>query len=398
MSAEAGQHGAAGSALGYLFQVQWGLLELLRRARVTPDAAMTFEVLDDIQFDDPMELVEVKHHVGETATLTDKSVDLWRTLAVWMDAEDKAERPEDVPASLVLVTTAKAADGSAAAALRPDGRRPDLAVPLLVEAAGTSTNQQTADARGRFLGLSPEQRDGLVDKVTVLDETVRIGTFQDVLATELVHVLPRGREESFLDRLQGWWLRTAAQLLAGGLKAITPADVGLYIADLRDQFGPENLPTDVDLEDFDEASAETYRGRHFVRQLDLIAASAAQLLLAIRDYHRAYTQRSRWLREDLVGMQELDRFEQRLREEWEHVFEDMVRELPETATDDDKERAGRALLRALGEQSQARIRPLFHEGFMTRGSLHGLADEPERDVGWHPEFRERLEELLLADS
>lgn len=152
MSASAGQHGAAGSALGYLFQVQWALLALLRRVRQAPDAAMSFEVLDDIQFDDPMELVQVKHHLGDTATLTDNSVDLWRTLAVWMDAGENAQGPEDVPAALMLVTTARTGEGSAAALLGPTERQPQLASDLLTEAATNSTNQETAAARAQFLG------------------------------------------------------------------------------------------------------------------------------------------------------------------------------------------------------------------------------------------------------
>jgi hypothetical protein len=350
---------------------------------------------DDIQFDDPLELVQVKHHLGETISLTDASVDLWRSLAVWMDALEHAVEP---PALLVLATTARAAAGSAAAALTPTDRQPDTALVRLEEVASSSTNEQTSEARSRFLALNPDRRRALVDRITVLDETVRIDSFDEALADELFHVLPRDREESFLDRLKGWWIRTAAALLARRLTAITPADVRAYVDDLRDQFTPDNLPTDLDLEDFDEASADGYRDRRFVRQLNFIAASAHQLLLAIRDYHRAYTQRSRWLREDLVGIQELDRFERRLRDEWEHAFEHMVRELPAGASEEDKQRAGRALLHAVGERSQARVRPLFHEGFLTRGSLHGLADDTDQDVGWHPEFRRLLEELLLTDS
>jgi hypothetical protein len=395
LNASVGQHGAAGPALGYLYQSQWALLALLERGRRQPDAAMSLEVLDDIQFDDPLELVQVKHHLGETISLTDASVDLWRSLAVWMDALEHAVDP---PALLVLATTARAAAGSAAAALTPTDRQPDTALVRLEEVASSSTNEQTSEARSRFLALKPDRRRALVDRITVLDETVRIDSFDEALADELFHVLPRDREESFLDRLKGWWIRTAAALLARRLTAITPADVRAYVDDLRDQFTPDNLPTDLDLEDFDEASADGYRDRRFVRQLNIIAASAHQLLLAIRDYHRAYTQRSRWLREDLVGIQELDRFERRLRDEWEHAFEHMVRELPAGASEEDKQRAGRALLHAVGERSQARVRPLFHEGFLTRGSLHGLADDTDQDVGWHPEFRRLLEELLLTDS
>ena len=44
------------------------------------------------------------------------------------------------------------------------------------------------------------------------------------------------------------------------------------------------------------------------------------------------------------------------------------------------------------ETAKARIRERYDESFMSRGSLHGLADD--RRVGWHPEFEARLEALL----
>jgi Cap4, dsDNA endonuclease domain len=60
-------HGAAASALGYLYQSQWPLVELLRRGRDEPDSALTLELHDDVAWEQngtPTELLQVKHHVN----------------------------------------------------------------------------------------------------------------------------------------------------------------------------------------------------------------------------------------------------------------------------------------------------------------------------------------------
>jgi ABC-3C protein len=40
------------------------------------------------------------------------------------------------------------------------------------------------------------------------------------------------------------------------------------------------------------------------------------------------------------------------------------------------------------------IRPGVTEPFVVRGSFHMLADEASPRIGWHPDFHDRLTELL----
>ncbi len=120
MTPSSHSHEAARSALGYLYRSQWPLLELVRRSPAEPDCAVTLELFDDVSWDAdglPSELLQVKHHVGLRRQLGDRDVDLWKTIASWMDAHPAAD-----PAgpTLTLVTTQTAAANSAAAALRPD--------------------------------------------------------------------------------------------------------------------------------------------------------------------------------------------------------------------------------------------------------------------------------------
>nr|WP_239521141.1 dsDNA nuclease domain-containing protein [Blastococcus saxobsidens] len=76
-----GQHSAAASASGYLYQTSWALLELLRQAPHRPDQALTLEMHDDIAWEDasgnPTELLQAKLHRKANAGLGDRDTDVW---------------------------------------------------------------------------------------------------------------------------------------------------------------------------------------------------------------------------------------------------------------------------------------------------------------------------------
>ena len=118
------------------------------------------------------------------------------------------------------------------------------------------------------------------------------------------------------------------------------------------------------------------------------------MLAAVRDYYRAFAQRSRWIREDLVLVGEFSKFEQKLVEEWELAFAAMEDKCGKDAAEETKERLARDLLEWAEQTAPVKlpIRPRVTEPFVTRGSLHMLADKLR--VGWHPDFRARLSALL----
>lgn len=91
---DSGTHSAAGQALGYFHQCMRALAELGRRGALEPTVEMRIEMLDDIDFSyggSPTELLQMKHHL-DPGTVTMNSVDLWRSLNVWMDL-DINEKP-----------------------------------------------------------------------------------------------------------------------------------------------------------------------------------------------------------------------------------------------------------------------------------------------------------------
>ncbi|MBK8293109.1 MAG: hypothetical protein IPK96_21435 [Flammeovirgaceae bacterium] len=67
-------------------------------------------------------------------------------------------------------------------------------------------------------------------------------------------------------------------------------------ANLREQFKQDNLVVDEDIlsATIDEIG---YKDRLFVQQLKFIDVKDKRIFIAIRDYFRAFEQRSRWVRE-----------------------------------------------------------------------------------------------------
>jgi hypothetical protein len=117
---------------------------------------------------------------------------------------------------------------------------------------------------------------------------------------------------------------------------------------------------------------------------------------AIVDYYRSVTQTTDWLDRDLVGLAELERFEANLKDEWARAFGDMLEDLPEDADEETRARLGKALLRRLRDSTVVTVRSRYTDPFFARGKRHELADMSE--IGWHPDFQRRLEELLQSTS
>ena len=115
---------------------------------------------------------------------------------------------------------------------------------------------------------------------------------------------------------------------------------------------------------------------------------------AIRDYYRAFQQRANWVREELLYTNELDKYEKRLIDEWEHSFyamQDDLLDYGNQVTEDIKVSNAKKLYREI-EEKDIRVRDRCSDAFVMRGSYHILANQLR--VGWHIDFYERLAQLL----
>jgi hypothetical protein len=388
---------AADSVLGYLYQLRVALLWALRRLKIDNTFLVSIETLDDVAFEGASgvltDLLQTKLHRNRETTITDASVDLWKTLRVWIEGIKDNQVPSGTV--LQLLTTATAPDGTIAARLRTQNRDGDAALKAMESTAQSSTNKENAAAYAAFLALDLQGRRALVDSIIVLDQAPSTSDLDADLRAEVFWAVDRAHHDAFLQRLEGWWLRRCIKQLTSDDRSdrISGTELEQQMADLREGFKQDALPIDDDVLNtiIDEATYAKHETSNFVRQLELIAASKKRIASAVRDYYRAFEQRSRWVRNDLLHVGECEKYERRLLEHWEAVFEAMKNELGAEVAEAERQRAGRDVLK-WAETATLPMRSSVTEPFVSRGSLHMLADEIR--LGWHPEFRDKISALL----
>lgn len=368
------------------------LLSALQRLACDETFALYLETLDDVVFEttgSALDLLQLKHHCERAANLTDASPDLWKSLRVWMDGRAHGTIPPD--ARLFLITTSDVGLGSAASKLMAHDRDEPEAQKRLDHTATTSTSDTNRAAYNLYRALSSTEKSALLSTVVIVPRAPDIASVGDGIRTEARLAVRREHLDSFVDRLEGWWFgRALRQLVDAGSSPILSAELESEWHELQEQFKRDALPVDQDILE-QEVDAAAYENAVFVHQVRLAGISHKRILTAIRDYYRAFAQRSRWMREELLLIGELDHYERRLREEWELQFDRLADEIgPEAAEDAMRQAAQR--LYAWVENAHYPIRPQVQERSLTRGSFHILADSLR--VGWHPQFVDRLRHLL----
>lgn len=390
--ATANRFSAAGSTLGYLAQVEYGLLLTLKRMDDSVNLRLSLETADDIVFEDgdgtdARELWQSKHHLPRRGWLGDASPDIWKSLHNWIESSGANDQ-------LVLFSTSAAPSDSVASLLGrdPAGRDERAAQEKLEAVATTAGNQDHATFYERFLGLPTQARIELLRRVTILDAATQAADMTDDLLSAVRKTVPQSRRAALVERLRGWWLGRAldhlSRVAAGGVDWIDMVEVEENLHRIAQSLRDQNLP--LDYSDMPEPTQDEVNAddRIFVEQLRLIMLHHDRIRLAVYDHNRAFLQRSRWQREDLLNPHDLDRYDRLLIEEWKRVFlpleEDEDPELDEAAL----RRAGRDVFIALGQRSLPEVRTEVRSGYIPLGSLHILADRLE--IGWHRDWVERL--------
>lgn len=384
---------AAGSALGYLAQVEYALLIALRRMDDGTEHRLSLETVDDITFDGdglPRELWQTKHHVGRQGGIGDASPDLWKTLHNWIETSSE----ESV---CFLFTTAIATEGTASALLRSERNDSDVtAARELLDAVATEAgNTASSDYYKKYLALDEGLRTALLNRVVVIDSAVSAEKITSQLIDSVRKAAVLSRRVALVERLRGWWHGRAMSHLEkvarGESDWIEIWEIEAQLHHIAQSLRDDNLP--LDYEDEPEPTSEQVSGddRVFVEQLKLIMLHNERIRQAIYDHNRAFLQRSRWQREQLLAISDLEQYDRRLIEEWKRFFlplEDPTADI----TDEEKLMSARASYGRLQTHVLPAIRSEVRSTYVGFGSMHILADR--LDIGWHPEWLELLRHRL----
>lgn len=388
-------HQATEQLLGYLYQVRYALALLLENDN--PNSQISIEKFDDVSFCEdglPKQLIQLKHHVKCKGNLTDGSADLWRTLKVWIDGVSEA--PDLLnETEFLIITTAIAPDGTAASCLKKDKmRNVEGAYKKLRDVCLESKNEDQKKYYQAFCETDQKIIKRLISKICVIDGANDIVNVERILKKQIRYSCLPKFEDQVCERLEGWWYQKAIEALCSDtLIFVTQSQIRSIIVSISQEYSDDNLPIDnFDnglLQENDLDAGE----KIFNEQLKLICLGKRHMQTALRDYYRAFKQRANWIRNELLYIDELERYEQRLIDEWEHAFaamEDVLSSNSEVK-EEEKIKEGQRLFYDI-EKKDIRIRPKCQEGFVMRGSYHILSNQLK--VGWHIDFFERLNKFL----
>ncbi len=388
---------ASASAAGYAMQFRYALFRSVERLKAGDlNWQISIEAGDDIEvIPSPgyTSLYQLKLR-AEGTSLSNSSKDLWKTIRIWTELyTERSIEPSST--QLFLVSTSTTPLGSVAYLLGADTRGDvEDACDILDGIAAKSASAENAKAYAAWNRLSKNDKISFLRCITVVAQAPGIQETKRLLETACMLSVRRSQVSAFVSRLEGWWFQKCIDILrAKRPQYIFGEEFDAAYGDLRDAFLPENLPVDSDVP-LINADVDAFRDYLFFRQVELVGVSASRIASAVRDYLRAYTQRSRWTRESLIGPGELEDYERQLTEEWRYLFDRLHDDLPPNVTEQAKTAMAKLVYRWVEEAAAPPIRNQCTERFLVRGSLHMLADRIDSGVGWHPDFEARLIAIL----
>lgn len=386
--------GAAGSMVGYLYQVRLALLWAIRRSR-TSDFTVNIETLDDVSFEvagQPDAVLQTKHSLNKTANLTDLSSEVWKTLRIWLVGLTSGEVPSKTARFLIATADVPAGSACAALGIEEAGRDVAEAAKRLKHAATTSTNGELKDAFDAYLALDEAAREALLARVYVVPSQPNAAAIEAHLQSELYHVSLHHQALS-VQMLEGWWFKRTLHELVHPGGGILRAEIDAQITEIQESLKADSLPIDGELDSLMVALDQLpeFSNHPFYKQVELVGGSQVRIRNAITSYLQAFRQRSLWTRNDLLFDTDLQKYDQRLHTEWELQFAQACDELGVNPSEESMARAGRAILK-WAEDAHVPIRSGLNIPWVCRGSLHMLADDIR--LGWHPDFRTRLQAIF----
>jgi hypothetical protein len=383
-------------SLGYFYQIKYALLILLTKGKELDNPKIRIENLDDIEIQDinSLNLLQTKLHIKSKGNLTNASVDFWKTMRIW--SEHITNGLVDVENTIFsLITTEKISDSSVLVHFKTNNHTDteiDQTINKLDIISSDPGNKTNLKGYEAFKKLSLINKKKLVQNIRIIDNSIGITDIGDKIKRELIFSTYPAHLDAFLEILEGWWFKKSIDNLAGKIDSIDFNELQLKIANIGDSFQADNLPNHFpeQLEITDD-DVDILKEKNFLKQLELIKIknNSKTVKRAISDFRRAFEQRSKWLRLQLLNPDEEEDYDKRLKDYWQNIFDIMCDEAEEKTTEELKTLGKDFYINQFASSCpQIKIREKFNEDFLTRGSYQILADS--KKIGWHPNFKSEL--------
>ena len=379
---------APGQLLGYTLQFPRALYHLLRSG---PGDTVSIEVLGDvaiIESSGEVTLEEDKSSIVRNP-LTDRSTDLWKTFANWIELIN--ERNLDVrKTNFILYCNQSGRHG-------------------IVDEFSSAQNQLDAqkaidDAKKELNDIEAEHDIWkYYDKAINQHETLLLNVVErfelqvgkssvyDELRYEIQRKsIPDNQIEFLMDKLSGWLQKEISEKIANRKKAVVSWEeynhrflVLLGRIRQRDliDFTRDYPPTN------EEVQKQVKTHPYYLKQLDVIGLSEDELIGAVLDFLKANVNRQNWIENEIIDEDIASDFELKLSRFWKNKKKRI--ELTERKLSEEEQGQ---LLYAECKMRQEKIGDNSPPESTIAGTYHTLANEPV--LGWHPNW----EKLFLMQK
>lgn len=381
------KHAAPSSAAGFLFQFQRAVQVL---ALAPNEMTLGIETLDDLAIESPAGatiLEQDKFTSNQTGDVFgDRTRNLLGSLSIWLAALLSGEISPDTTRFL-LVTNIVCRDGLARRI--SDARTDDDAMNCLKEIQDSNGKSKI---RLRFLELLNKPNGiklfiSLCKSVELVDgekasESVAVKTLSLPSAME-------AHRNVIFDALRGWIHSQALESWASGRscrisKQSFTNQLHAILDGLKRGKRRELPERDIHLSEEDVARQ---KDATFVRQVELVTDDEGWKTDAIHDYLRCITEKTRLNKEGEIAEKDWLDFSDRLERRWSSIWSRNNRLLKESEEDT----GFQTMAEVLGDDYHPVLagEPTV-QSYLANGTYHRLSDE--KTIGWHPRYRELLDE------
>lgn len=376
-------YAAAASSIGYDYQIR---LALLKSFKINEESEVHIEALDDIELntEDGKKLLSLKHkQINDT--LTDLSIDFWKSVNIWIDRINTIS----TPINFLLCTTAEVSSNSFLKAIT-DGSKKIIQledISQIEKILDTSSNKTIIPIREKFKALDDSKKIELFNRITILDKSIRINNIPDEIMDNHFRNVNKKYRNNVYESLEGWWFSKVIEKMTGSLEdPLIVGDISAKLQLISEQYFVDNLPITFDELTQDQVDITSYLDNDFifVQKMKHIHLKNTQLQRSIFDFFRAYNQRVEWLKSNLIASEEISKFEKKLIDEWERFKDDQYYD-EEEITQSELLKIGRAIF-SWAQNTNIFIRPKVTEQYVTRGSFHILADKDDDLIYWLPKL------------
>lgn len=377
---------------GYGLQVRQMLYELLNCGI---DSVVSVEKFDDVGVENEEErtAIQTKSALSDRNPVSDRAVDLWKTLYNWLIALKERELPLNSTLFTLVININKS--GNIVTWLN-HVRDKKEAEEVYKKIRGKFTNENgeyinQSDSINNYITtfLADENKKYALYiiekfKLVIMDEGHTNKIYDEFRAKSY---LPQDIQQLVFDKMLGWIDRTTAlQIENGQVMQITKKSFNNELI-LTQTLVNQNkclielapMPTNEEIE------SQKNKCKTYIRQLQIIDLDYDSQLTAIKDYLKASANRTMWAVKGDINEEVLQCYYEELEERWK-----VKRNIIEMDKDKWEEaKRGRYLYNKCQDED-VNIGIIVTPRSFKNGCYHELADQ--RQIGWHPNYKQRLKE------